>query len=97
MAKYVGLVNWTEQGVKDFRSTTERAKIAQQAAGKYGGKIDTLLWTIGRYDLVIVVDFPDDESLSAFSLQLASLGNVRTQTMRALDAAAMDRIIAKTK
>jgi uncharacterized protein with GYD domain len=95
--KYVGLINWTEQGVKDFRSTTERAKSAQQAATKFGGKIETLLWTTGSYDLITVTEFPDDESASAFSLALAALGNVRTTTMRAFDSAAMDRIIAKTK
>ena len=97
MAKYVGLINWTEQGVKEFRSTTERAKSAQQAAAKYGGKIETLLWTTGRYDLITVSEFPDDEAASAFSLSLASIGNVRTTTMRAFDSAGMDRIIAKTR
>jgi len=97
MAKYVGLINWTEQGVKDFRATTERAKSAQQAAAKYGGKIETLLWTAGPFDLITVSEFPDDESATAFSLALASQGNVRTTTMRAHDSAEMDRIIAKTK
>jgi uncharacterized protein with GYD domain len=42
-------------------------------------------------------EFPDDEAASAFSLALGALGNVRTTTMRAFDAAAMDRIIAKTR
>ncbi|TMB59913.1 MAG: GYD domain-containing protein [Chloroflexi bacterium] len=97
MAKYVGLINWTEQGIKDFKNTTERAKNAQQAAAKFGGKIETLLWTAGPYDLVTIMDFPDEEASSAFSLALGALGNVRTITMRAFDAAAMDRIIAKTR
>jgi uncharacterized protein with GYD domain len=97
MPKYIGLITWTEQGIKDFRSTTERAKSAHQAAAKFGGKIETLLWTTGAYDLVTLSEFPDDESSSAFSLALGALGNVRTTTMRAFDSAAMDRIIAKTK
>ncbi len=97
MAKYVGLITWTEQGVKDFKSTTERAKNARQAAAKYGGSIETLLWTAGPYDLITITDFPDDESVAAFNLALAALGNVRTTTMRAFDSVAMDRIIAKTR
>ena len=97
MAKYVGLINWTEQGIKDFRNTTERAKNAQQAAAKFGGKIETILWTAGPYDLVAILDFPDDESSAGFSLALGAVGNVRTVTMRAFDSAAMDRIIAKTR
>ena len=97
MSKYVALINWTEQGIKDFKNTTERAKNAQQAAARFGGKIDTILWTAGPYDLVAILDFPDEDSSSAFSLALGAIGNVRTITMRAFDAAAMDRIIAKTR
>ncbi len=97
MAKYIGLVTWTDLGIKDFRSTTQRAKAAENAAAKFGGRIETLLWTIGPYDLVTVSEFPDDEAASAFSLSLASLGNVRLTTMRAFDSVGMDRIIAKTK
>jgi uncharacterized protein with GYD domain len=38
----------------------------------------------------------DDEALTAFLLQLGSLGNVRTQTLRAFSADEMSRIIERT-
>jgi uncharacterized protein with GYD domain len=97
MAKYIGLITWTDQGIKDFRSTTQRAKSAADAAAKFGGRIETILWTIGPYDLITVTEFPDDEAASGFSLALSALGNVRLTTMRAFDSVGMDRIIAKTK
>ena len=62
-----------------------------------GGKITQLLWTSGEYDLVGIAEFPDDQSMSAFSLALASLGNVRTTTMRAYNEREMAAIIAKAR
>ncbi|TME96343.1 MAG: GYD domain-containing protein [Chloroflexi bacterium] len=97
MATYVTLYSWTEQGIKNFRDTTDRAKSAIAQAEKMGGKITQLLWTSGEYDLVGIAEFPDDQSMSAFSLALASLGNVRTTTMRAYNEREMAAIIAKAR
>ena len=97
MAKFVALINWTEQGVKDYRSTVDRAKAGAAAAEKAGGKLTKILWTLGTYDLVALLEFPDDESATAFALALSSQGNVRTTTMRAYDEAEMTAIVAKNK
>jgi uncharacterized protein with GYD domain len=60
-----------------------------------GGTIKEIFWTVGPYDLVVVADFPDDASATAFLLALGSAGNVRTTTMRAYNAEEMSQIIAK--
>jgi uncharacterized protein with GYD domain len=52
-------------------------------------------WTLGAYDVVAVFDAPDDESMTAFSLSVAKLGNVMTQTLRAFSSADMAGILAK--
>lgn len=96
MPRYVSLINWTEQGIKDFRDTTKRAQDFTNVVERSGGKVHELLWTVGEYDLVSVVEFPDDESGVAVLLQVGSLGNVRTTTMRAFNAQEMDGIIART-
>jgi uncharacterized protein with GYD domain len=44
---------------------------------------------------VTILEAADDESATAFNLAISSLGNVRTTTMRAFDAAEMREIIAK--
>lgn len=95
MAKYVSLINWTEQGIKNFKETTARAKDAVAQAEKMGGKL-TVYWTLGACDIVTVSEFPDDETATAFLLKIGSLGNVRTQTMRAFDTQEVIAIIAKT-
>ncbi len=93
---YVSLINWTDQGVKAYRDTTTRAKEFSKGVERAGGKVHQLLWTIGDYDLVSVVEFPDDESAVASLLQLCSAGNLRTKTMRAFNANEMEGIISRT-
>ena len=97
MARYITLYQFTDQGIKNFAGTVDRSKDATAAVEKMGGKLLSINWTIGPYDLVSISQFPDDESATAFNLKLASAGNVRTTTMRAFDADEMTRIIGKTK
>jgi uncharacterized protein with GYD domain len=92
---YVSLLNWTDQGIRNFKDTTKRANDFSQMVEGSGGKVRELLWTVGEYDLVSVVDFPDDESAVASLLRLSSAGNIRTQTLRAFDSKQMQGIIAK--
>jgi uncharacterized protein with GYD domain len=96
MPTYVSLVNWTEQGVKDFRDTVRRAEDYRGLVEQSGGQLRQLLWTLGEYDLVVVTDFPDDETATAVLLQTVAGGNVRTKTMKAFDADQMSAIIQRT-
>jgi uncharacterized protein with GYD domain len=96
MPTYVSLVNWTEQGIKNFRDTVRRAEDYRGLVEKSGGQVRQLLWTLGDYDLVVVTDFPDDETATAVLLQTAAGGNVRTKTMKAFDADQMSAIIQRT-
>ena len=95
MPTYVSLCKWTEQGVQNARDTTKRVEAAKAAVRKLGGKLTTVLWTQGAYDLVAIMDFPDEESAMAFLLGLGGQGNVRTETLRAYSAQDMERIFAK--
>jgi uncharacterized protein with GYD domain len=95
MASYIVLVNWTEKGIAGYGETTNRARAAKEMAATYGGSLSKIWWTVGPYDLVAHMEFPDDESMTACLLALAASGNLRTTTMRAFDDAEMDRIIAR--
>jgi uncharacterized protein with GYD domain len=95
MLTYVGLYKWTDQGIKTVKETTKRAAAASAAAERMGGRIITLVWTQGQYDLVSVAEFPDEDTATAFAVALAGLGNVTTETLRAFTAADMDRILSK--
>ena len=95
MATYIVLVNFTDQGVRYIRQTTERAKGLINAAANLGIKIKDIYWTMGTYDAVFTAEAPDDETMTAFAAIMGSLGNIRTQTMRAFSAQEMNQILAK--
>ena len=95
MATYIALVNFTDQGVRHIRQTTDRASALVNAAAKLGINIKDIYWTMGAFDAVITADAPDDETMTAFAAGMGSLGNIRTQTMRAFSAQEMNRILAK--
>jgi uncharacterized protein with GYD domain len=96
MPTFVSLVNWTEQGIKNYRDTLRRAEDYRGLVEKHGGQVRQLLWTLGEYDVVVVADFPDDEMATAVVLQTAAGGHVRTKTMNAFDAEQMSAIIQRT-
>jgi uncharacterized protein with GYD domain len=92
---FVSLLNWTDKGVANFKDTIRRSDEAKRAASGMGGTIREILWTVGPYDLVVIADFPDDASATAFLLALGSAGNVRSTTLRGYSADEMSQIIAK--
>jgi uncharacterized protein with GYD domain len=96
MPTYVTLINWTEQGIKNFKDTTHRANDFTNSVEKVGGHVRELVWTVGEYDIVCVVDFPSDEAATASLLQVGATGNIRTKTMRAFDAKQMAKVIELT-
>jgi uncharacterized protein with GYD domain len=95
MANYIALLQFTDQGIRTVKDTTKRATAAGELASKMGAKIADVFWTLGAYDLVLVIEAPDDETMTALALKLASLGNVKTQTLRAYRAKEMDAILKK--
>jgi uncharacterized protein with GYD domain len=75
------------------KETTKRAKSFREIAEKAGVKVREILWTRGRYDLVLVVDAPSDEIMSRLTLGLGMLGNAKTETLKAFSAQEMDQIL----
>ena len=95
MAHYVMLVKLTDQGIRNVKDTTKRAAAAADMAGKLGVKVTGTYWTMGQYDLVLIADAADDETVAAVSIKLGSLGNVSVETLRAFTASEMDGILNK--
>ena len=93
MPTYIGLVKLTEQGMRNVKETTKRAKSFREMAEQVGLKVRELLWSMGRYDLVLVIDAPNDETMSRVALRLGMLGNAKTETLKAFSAQEMDEIL----
>ena len=95
MASFISLVNFTQKGIANFRDTAERAAAFKAIAEKVNVTVKEVYWTIGYYDVVLVLEAPDDESIAAAMLGLGSLGNVSTQTLRAFTSSEIKDVIAK--
>jgi uncharacterized protein with GYD domain len=95
MARYILLSTWTDQGIRASKDTVKRAAAARQIFEKAGAKLHQVLWTLGQYDLVLIAEAPSDEAITALSLQLGQLGNVRCCSLRAFDEREMEQILTK--
>jgi uncharacterized protein with GYD domain len=95
MPTYVVLMNWTDQGVRTVKDTVQRREQADALAERHGARIEQVYWTVGPYDIVALLDAPDDESVTAVMLELGSGGNLRTTTLRAYDREEMSGILQR--
>ncbi len=94
MPTYIALLNFTDEGIRTIRDTIQRANGAAELAQQYSASLQTY-WTAGPYDVVYILEAPDDESANAFLLDVGSRGVVRTTTLRAYDREQMSGIIEK--
>src|SRR5260370_12268613 len=86
MVTYVVLARFTDQGVKNAKDSSKRAEAFKQMAETFGVTVNDIFWTQGRYDIVIVIEAPDELSATALNLSLSALGNIRTESLRAFSS-----------
>ncbi len=94
MATYIGLMKLTEQGVKSIKETPGRVEANRKRMQEQGIEIKSWFLTMGRYDVVTVVEAPSDEAIVKAVLTIAGQGNVRTETLRAYSLEETKKIVA---
>jgi uncharacterized protein with GYD domain len=94
MATFISLINLTDQGIRNIKHSPERLNAFQAMAEKLGVSVKSAYYTVGQYDMVIVVEGSDEAATTAL-LAAGSLGNVRSQTLRAFSVDAMKQMISK--
>ena len=70
------------------------ARASARAATEMGGRFVAFWMTLGKHDMVLVYETPDDAVAARFTLVLNGLGSVRTKTMKAFPEAAYRGIMA---
>ena len=93
MVAYVVLGNFTDQGIRNAKESPKRAEAFKDLAKTFGVTVREIVWTQGRYDVVTIVDAPDESSFMSLALSLAKLGNVRTESLRAFSADEMTKAV----
>jgi len=94
MATYIVLSSWTPQGIGQVKESPARLDAAKQAAQATGAEITAFYLVMGRYDMVIVAEAPDDETIAKLVLATGAQGNVRTETLRAFTEAEYRNLLA---
>ena len=95
MPTYLVLGNFTEQGIRNVKETTQRAEKVREMARKAGVTVKELYWTLGQYDIATVWEAPDESSATALALSVGMLGNVRTTMLRAFTADEVPSVLGK--
>jgi uncharacterized protein with GYD domain len=83
MPQYIILFKFTDQGIRNVKDTINRAEAFKNAVEKTGGKFINEYYTLGRYDIITIVESPNDETIMSIVLNTQSLGNVRSETLKA--------------
>jgi uncharacterized protein with GYD domain len=97
MPTYIIIGTFTDQGMRSVKGTTKRAQALRETAKNTGVTVKDIFWTLGQYDVMAVLDAPDDEAVTALGLSIGALGNVRTQTLRAFTENEIVRVLSKMK
>jgi uncharacterized protein with GYD domain len=97
MPTYIALLKWTGQGVASVGESPSRLDAGRKAFKKLGVKLKDTYLTMGRYDLVCLIDAPDDETYAAAMLSLGSQGNVQTETLKAFSEDQYRKICASVQ
>ena len=95
MPYYITLVNWTDQGVRNIKDSPKRAAAAKAVIEKLGGKWLSFYYTFGQYDMVLISEAPNDDSVMSAALAIGSQGSVRTTTLKAFTEAEAAKLIEK--
>ena len=94
MATFISLVNFTDQGIQNVKESPGRYEAFKALAEKLGGTVKGVYYTMGKYDMVIIMEGSDEAAMTAM-LKAGSLGNVRTESLRGFSLEEMKKIIGK--
>jgi uncharacterized protein with GYD domain len=86
LSHYILLINWTEQGIGKVKESQDRYNSFKALVEKAGGKLIGGYYTFGEYDVVIIIEAPNDEAVMSLMLKVGSAGNVKTETLKAFTA-----------
>jgi uncharacterized protein with GYD domain len=94
MATFITLASFTDQGARAIKDSPDRFEAYKQLAEAAGITVKSVHWTQGAYDIVLITEGPEEASMVT-ALKMASLGNVKTQTLRGYSAQEMRRFVSQ--
>jgi len=93
MPTYIMLGNWTDQGIRHVKDSPDRLDAARQLCRHHGAEITAFYMTMGNYDMVVMIDAPNDDAFARLAISIAKGGNIRTVSLKAFDEGQYRKII----
>jgi len=93
MPTYIMLGNWTDQGIRHVKDSPDRLDAARELCRQHGAEVTDFYMTMGPYDMVIVIDAPNDDALARLAISIAKGGNIRSATLKAFGESEYRKII----
>jgi len=84
MPTYVTLWKYTKDGLTDMKKTPERYEAVKKIISNAGGKLLSIYGLIGEYDVVTVMELPNEKAAASTMLKICAKGRITSQTMTAL-------------
>jgi len=94
MPTYITLVNYTQKGIENIKESPARLDKVKEAMKAAGGEFKAFYLTMGRYDMVVISEAPNDEAYAATMLAIGAAGAVRSETLKAFTEEEYRNIIA---
>jgi uncharacterized protein with GYD domain len=83
MPTYIAMLKWTPQGLQNIKKSASRLEAARKGFEKAGARMKDFYMVTGQYDMIAIVDAPDDATLAKAILGSTSQGNITSETCRA--------------
>ena len=98
MPHYLIQASYTPEGLKGLMKdkASGRKEALKEAVGRLGGKLESLYYSFGKHDVVIIAEVPDNVSAAALALAATATGTVRIQTTPLLTVKETDKAVGKT-
>jgi uncharacterized protein with GYD domain len=93
MAMFVVLGKLTDQGAKNLQTLRKGVEENMARGDGLGIKIRGWYLTQGRYDVVVLAEAPDAESMLAQAAGVAGTGTMRTETLRAYSLDEVEQVL----
>ena len=94
MPTYVTLAKYSAKGAESIKQSPARLDAARQAAKAAGAEIKQVFLVMGRYDIVVISEAPNDETAARLALATGMQGTITTETLRAFTETEFRSLIA---
>lgn len=94
MPTFITLARWTQKGLENVKEAPSRLEIAKEAYRAMGAELKEMYLVMGEYDMVVISEVPDDETMAKVLLSIGSQGTSRGVTFRAFTEDEYRKIIA---